>query len=304
MASIKLKTIRLLASHEIDPKKWNACVAVNNGLVYSLHEYLSIMSDSWHGVIVGDYQCIFPIPWKQKLGIRYAPIVPFVQQLSLLGDCTLDEQKQVISVVQRFVRYGDYNISNEIIFQKNIVRKRTNFYLPLSDSYDFIRSSYTNNLKRNIKKANALALVLEPCLPAFVLNAYASIYMDKAPVVRSVYYARFRNLVALLEPKQYVKSYVVRQGDNILGCALFWLYDNRLYNILPCTFPEEKKSSPMHFLLDQVIRKHAQSNMIFDFEGSDLKGVRQFYEQFSPIRSEYFQYHWNHLPFPLNLLKK
>jgi hypothetical protein len=54
----------------------------------------------------------------------------------------------------------------------------------------------------------------------------------------------------------------------------------------------------------EILKEFSGRNLLFDFEGSDLPGVKEFYECFGPIDQPYFHYHFNDLPFPLNLVKK
>ena len=304
MAAITDGNIRLLAKHEIDPERWNACVERNQGLIYNLYEYLTILSDDWNGIVVDDYGCVLPIPWKRKLGVRYIPVVPFVQQLSLLGDCTIREKERISAMVDRFAHYGDYSLSTELPFTTYTLKDRTNFCLNLNVAYATIRNNYSENLKRNIRKASNAQLSLDTCSCRYALDAYSKTYRDKVGVVKTVYYESFRRLVGILEKQGFVVAYSARKEDVVLATALFLQHNNRLYNILPCTLGEGKKYAAMHFLLDQVVQLHAGSNMVLDFEGSDLEGVRQFYEQFHPTCQTYFQYHLNTLPFPLNKLKR
>lgn len=298
------KNIELLSKHNIDSKKWNICIEQNNGLIYGLYEYLTIMTDDWHGIVVGDYECVLPIPWKQKLGIRYAPVVPFIQQLTLCGNYTSEEEEAILFLLERFVQYGDYNINVELPFANSSIRRRTNFFLELKFPYKTIRTNYKENLRRNIQKAESADLLFERCGIQYALDAYAKNYYKKNPIIGTVYYQRFRQLSRLLETQNNVLAYAVRKEDTLLATALFGQFKNRLYNLLPCTLPEGKQCAAMHFLLDRVIQQYAETGMVFDFEGSDLPGVKAFYEQFSPIKQEYFQLHFNRLPFPLNKFKR
>ncbi len=303
MATIVDRNIVLLSSHDIDAEKWNACIESNHGLVYNRYDYLTIMADYWHGIVVGDYECVLAVLWKRKLGIKYMPVVPFIQQLCILGDYTIQEEKKIVELIEQFVQYGDYNTSSEIPFSNSIVRKRTNFFLQLSPQYEILSSHYKENLQRNIRKAKREYLSLEKCTCQYALDSYAENYQEKIPIVQTVYYSSFRQLVQLLEKEGCAIAYAVRKENNLLATALFIQYENRLYNILPCTLPEGKQYAAMHFLLDKIIELNAGTEMILDFEGSDLPGVKQFYEQFHPEKQEYFQYHINRLPFPLNRIK-
>jgi hypothetical protein len=70
------------------------------------------------------------------------------------------------------------------------------------------------------------------------------------------------------------------------------------------TTAEGRKLKANHFLLNEVLKEFSGNKMIFDFEGSDLDGVKEFYQNFGPENQPYFHYHFNELPFPLNLVKK
>jgi hypothetical protein len=52
-----------------------------------------------------------------------------------------------------------------------------------------------------------------------------------------------------------------------------------------------------HFLLDQIIQEFSEENLIFDFEGSERKGIKEFYQSFHPENQPYFQVSFNQLPY-------
>ncbi|MFT4202558.1 MAG: hypothetical protein QM610_01475 [Chitinophagaceae bacterium] len=300
MAAIIKRDIRLLDRNSIDYNKWNRCVERHRGLVYNLYPYLTMLCDDWHGVIVGDYECILAVPSKRKFGFRYVPVVPFIQQLTLLGNPSSDEINAVVGIVGKLVRYGDYNISHTLSSPHGSVREKTNFSLHLDVSYRTIYANYKTSLKRALQKAHHANLSFERCRPEYVLRNYADVYDNKVSVVNTKYYSRFRKLITELEQHSQAIAYRVQQNGAVVATALFIHYNGRLYNILPCTLPQGKPCAAMHFLLDNVIRLYVGTETVLDFEGSDLPGVKQFYEQFGPVRETYFQYHINRLPFPVN----
>jgi len=60
-------SIQLLPAHQIDSKKWDTCVDKNeNGLIYSQTRFLNAMADNWHGLIIGEYETVMPIPWRKN----------------------------------------------------------------------------------------------------------------------------------------------------------------------------------------------------------------------------------------------
>ena len=53
-----------------------------------------------------------------------------------------------------------------------------------------------------------------------------------------------------------------------------------------------------------MIKEFSGSDIIFDFEGSDIEGIKFFYEKFNAVNEPYFFYHYNNLPKLLQLIKK
>ena len=78
----------------------------------------------------------------------------------------------------------------------------------------------------------------------------------------------------------------------------------RIYNLLPSSSDEGKELAAMHYLLNDIISEYANSKLILDFEGSDIKGVKQFYLQFGSKNQPYFRIHQNNLPIPLKWVKR
>jgi len=51
---------------------------------------------------------------------------------------------------------------------------------------------------------------------------------------------------------------------------------------LNATTEDGRKSAANHFLIDQLIREFCEEEWLLDFEGSDLEGVKHFYQSFIP----------------------
>ena len=67
-------------------------------------------------------------------------------------------------------------------------------------------------------------------------------------------------------------------------------YQNRVVNLFGTSNSEGKSKFAMHLILDHIIKQNANTSTILDFEGSDLKGVNEFYQSFGPERVVYPEY--------------
>jgi hypothetical protein len=69
-----------------------------------------------------------------------------------------------------------------------------------------------------------------------------------------------------------------------------------LYNLMNSTTNAGRKTGANHFLFDEIFKEFAASNLVFDFEGSDIPGVKIFYEKFGAANQPYYRLHFNKLP--------
>jgi hypothetical protein len=65
--------IRYLQRREIDPVKWDACIAAApNGLIYARSFYLDAMTaGQWDALVLDDYRVVMPLTWNRKFGFYY-----------------------------------------------------------------------------------------------------------------------------------------------------------------------------------------------------------------------------------------
>ena len=143
----------ILHSGEIDSIRWEQTLKENSAAasIYMHPPYLNLLTDNWIAVVNRDYSIITAIPFKKKWSIPYAYTAPFVQATSIIGNTSIDDQKAILTIIQKRLLYGTVALSN--ISPLNIGTVKTNFVLPLNSAYETIYAGYTGDLKHNINKA-------------------------------------------------------------------------------------------------------------------------------------------------------
>lgn len=301
--------IQLLASSSIDAARWDNVVASqSNGRFYALSAYLSTMCEQWGGIVFDDYKAVIPLPWKRKWGIRYIYTPPFIQQLGLIGDFAAFNKEALASLTQ-FARYGDYLWNSGAplsgISPVQLVPK-VNYVLDLSNNYSEIIKGYSSSLLRYLKQARNNELVCKDTPIIEAIELYQRLYQERMPHVSNNDFAAFKQFATLqptLHCKVFAKAVFNKYGSQ-LATVVFIQDQYRIYNIMPSTLPEGRKMFAMHYLLDECFKANVGQQLLFDFEGSDIPGVKSFYEQFGGIDEGYYHWHFNHLPWPMNLLKR
>ncbi len=298
-------SVEIILSHKINKSKWDACIHnSSNGLIYATSVYLDHMTDDWHGIIVNDYDCVMPLPWRRKFGIKYCYHVPFIQQLGWFKQLQINDELLLFEKMFHFLKYGDYYFN----FQNTDVANTllcSNYVLDLSQQYNIISQGYNTDLINNLKKAYRQELIYSTGDYNAAIDLYKNLYQQRTPHVSDKDLENFRSLCGNLFQS---KSVIVRNASNtkneLLATALLLRDEKRLYNMMNSITPEGRKKEANHFLFDSIFKEFAGSNLLFDFEGSDIPGIKSFYKKFGSVNQPYYKLHFNHLPFPLNILKR
>ena len=62
--------IKYIKHKDVDKTKWDQCIArSSNGFIFAYAWYLEIVCENWDALIEGDYETVFPLPWKRVVVI-------------------------------------------------------------------------------------------------------------------------------------------------------------------------------------------------------------------------------------------
>ena len=115
----------------------------------------------------------------------------------------------------------------------------------------------------------------------------------------------FTAVFSYLKEKSQAESYgIVSASGELLSAAVFLFSHRRAYYILVGNHPGSKHIGASHALIDAFIKDYSNSNLILDFEGSDIPGLAAFYAGFGAQLENYPFLKINRLPFFLKWFKK
>lgn len=298
------ETIQIISSHKIDQAKWNACIEQSQSpLIYAKTFYLDHLADQWHGIVMDDYSCVMPVSWRKKYSIRYTYQVPFIQQLGIFYTQTKPVESLFLRVLQQFCTYGDYAFNFSNGSPSKDCAFKNNFVLELS-SYAAITENYSPDLRQNVKKATNHDLNYRNVSHEKAIDIFYELYHTKTPHVHKETFSNFKKLCdhLHLSGKVHCREAVNSQNET-LAIALFLQDGNRIYNMMNSTPEAGRKISANHFLMDKVLKEFCGKELIFDFEGSDIPGIKSFYENFGATLQSYASLHYNRLPWPIRFFK-
>lgn len=300
------RNIQYLQHREINKQLWDQCIdKAENGLIYPYSFYLDTMAGSWDGLMLNNYEAVMPLPFRKKFGFYYL-YQPFVTaQLGLFGngiDANLFEA--FLKTIPSKFRLWELSFNHRNLFQlQNFhLYERVNYVLDLNQPYQTVYEKYTNNIKRNIKKA-----MRHECYVKKEVEVAEIIQLAKHHSANALDkdYKNFSALFFLLKEKSAAKTYGVFSNQNtLMASCVFFFSHNRAYYILVGNHFNGKSFGASHALIDAFIKDHAGQNLKLDFEGSDIKSLAFFYSGFGAKEEKYAAIKWNRLPWYFKWLKK
>ncbi len=307
--------IRYLKHEEIDFAKWDQCVRSSPAnIIYAHSWYLNLVSPFWDALVSDDYEAVFPLTWNRKFGVDYLYQPYFTQQLGMFSNDPADTKllgEFLIAIPKEF-KLIEINLNAKNAIPKNVSFEssgRLTHILNLAQSHDQISSSYSDNLKRNLKKAMKEELTVNESENfSFAIELFKSVKSSVVPM-DDYHYELLEKICDYAISNRYGKYFEVHSKDNkIISAGFFLISENQIIHLLSTSNPEGKNTGAASHLMDFVIREYADSNFSFDFEGSNIESVARFYKSFGSHEVSYIHLRQNNLPwwlrFPFHFYKK
>jgi hypothetical protein len=294
---------------EIDKQKWDECILNSpNSMVYACSWYLDCMAPYWEALIMGDYDYIMPLPVRSKLGIKYIFQPLFTAQLGVFGyeKITADIVNAFMQQFNAITKFAEYDLNYACYTPQYPLLQRNNYILPFKQQgYTQIAAHYNRLANRKLLLAQKNELILQEGV-----DYHTIIDLCKQDTIN-------KNMGFALHEFEDAKklfTYATQHGlcitvgaykNNVLLSSIAAIiYNNRIFSLVAGNTAEAKTHGAFYAVLDYLLQKYANTNYVFDFEGSDVEGIAFVFKNLGGIAEPYYYYKYNNLPFPLNKIKK
>ncbi len=302
--------IEYLKRDEIDDAKWDGCIrqAVNS-LPYGYTWYLDSAAGNWDGLVLGDYEMVFPLVWGRRLAIHYLFQPFFTQQLGAFTTrlFNVGELNAILKAIPARFKFIEINLNylNEVAGAQFEIEKRINLCLDLSGSYDDLFNAYHDNAKRNVNKAEKKNLnVREIDKPEIIIEFFKTNTGIKIPELGEFHYEHLEKIInEAVKRNAGIMFGVFDEQQNLLAAGFFLITENRIINILPSIDEGGKELGAGFCLVNDVIKRNAGSGKTFDFEGSMIPAIARFYNSFGAYEQPYWRIKRNNLPWYFKWIK-
>ncbi|MCC7502457.1 MAG: GNAT family N-acetyltransferase [Flavobacteriales bacterium] len=289
--------IRHLLHHEIDKQAWDA--RLSRCAVpwwYGRSWVLDAAAPGWEALVDEATGAQMALPWRKRFGIAYLHQPFLLQRIGVFGG---DPQAFLAAVPKRF-RYADiYLNAGEMGSSDHAVRisEQQNFELDLNAGMDALRKGYSENMRRNLKKAAGTGLTYEP--NAEVEEVLAFLIGSEQFKRWGVDARRIECMERLLRGAQVRGegfAVSIRAGSELVSCAYFVKAGGRLIFLKGLANEQGRALRAMPLLIDRVIEAHSGAPLILDFAGSNDEDLARFYRGFGAQRAVYLRSVINRLP--------
>ncbi len=296
--------IRYLPYEDINLDKWDQCIWHSvNGNPYGYSWYINCMADRWDALVLGDYEAVFPLIWNRRwFGFRrlYQPY--FTQQHGLYSTLPLTSnllkaflQEAAHHFPRIYICINDENKPVEL--SGYTFEARANYLLPLNRDYEIIRRGYSKSLRKRLKRStDRYEWIESPLSVPEVVQLYRQYQGDKLPCDDRDYQRVSCMMQEAID--RGIGQIMGLRGPEGLEVAGFFLFSHgRIINLLGTSTDAGRENYAMHCFLDQVIQRNADTDQVFDFEGSSIPSIAYFFSSFGSKSHPYYLLEYDRLPF-------
>ena len=246
----------------------------------ALHDHWAYLQDAQGNVLLR-------LPFSKKFGVTAYLQPLFMRELKLLHE---DQKKDVLRFLQR-KGLLHLNLAGSVLEDSN---KGAYQILNWEQGIDAIRSAYSANIKRVLKKATNLKL--ETISYQVFQDFFTAQKGENLGNLNAAAWQRLSHLFAVAQEKDAAICYGAFEQGSLVAVALFFNWNNKLYFMKGTLNAEGKEIGALVFVLDAVLEKSTITHQSLDFIGSNQESIAQFYRKFG-AKDAYYQVVKGLLPF-------
>jgi hypothetical protein len=266
----------------IDNEKWNHLVLQSEKYVlYASIDYLKLSCKSCYFLVDENYESGIFLPFKRVLGVEiiYTPAtIPFSRFIGK-NHLTFEQVKYYLpkSKQWHFLFLGKQTTKDSIgkVFQTKDFNKK-----------------YSQQATRKIKHAQKNSLqVKDISLLNIDVNFLESELSKKNKTFNSSYFSTFKNICTFFQKSGKLLVLQVCIEEKVL-CILYFAKSNGWMYYLKGVANEMGYSmGSMYLGMSEALAQAEKNNLKFDFGGSSIQGIRQFFHSFGANDEDYSEIH-------------
>jgi hypothetical protein len=300
--------IQLISRKNLDVDKYNDCVA--NSLqsnVYGHTWYLDQAVENWIVFVLNDYEAVMPIPWRRKFFIKYVYPPFWILELGVFSKTIEDENEFLIELLSEFSFVETkFNRHNSFSMFNTLQEERMSQYLSLNSSYQNIFSNYRKDRRKDISKAQKFDLTENwNDNPMKLIDLYRDNVGKRVSKLGEEDYIRLHKIMSVcLQRKAGELLTVYDKENNLVAAGFFITYNGQVTILASSTDFQNRKNGANTFLIDRAIFKYQPNYLEFNFGGSSMKQIANYFYSFGAKTHYFTAIKQNRLPKLIKLFKR
>lgn len=177
--------------------------------------------------------------------------------------------------------------SNELINSQGFeIKERYTFKL-LEKDFDALRSNYSKSLLRKIKKGDDLAFTTKGTSSELLTLTESTFQRKNQTNPYDMGVLKKLSETAITLNRGVILS--IKENNVVHACG-FYVWDKQSMYYIIGGVCSNANPAAMSVLMDKAIQIAIEKGLTFDFEGSMIPGVAEFYRRFGALKTKYFEY--------------
>ena len=273
--------IQFITRNEIDKIKWNSCIHyATNGNIYGYMWYLDHIAKDWDALIEGDYESVFPLIWREDFFKRKELYQPkLIREAGIYSIHLLSEKRiqHFLQAIPEEYRKVDIHLNEQNRPGSNLpysVEEQTNYQLLLNKPYEELANQFSRPLMSQLQMAEDEGIVLTSSIKPEQLADFYSKHSKKADSQQ--YHGLQRIMYNILHRGWGFASVAMAPDTEVLAVNFFIYSHKKILSLVPVSSPRGEKLGALPYLINGIIRSHANKSIILDFNESGEQLATEF----------------------------
>lgn len=294
--------IKFIEHKNINKKKWDDCVHnSSNASIFAYSWYLDVVCEGWNGLVLDDYEAVFVLASKSKYKINYLYQPFFTRYFGVFTKSKINNKlvSEFFVAIPEKYKYIEFCLTESNLFQSKQYEFSDKKFqvLDLNRKYEDIQKDFSDNSKRNVKKAIKAGLKIRPDIsPDKIVNLFRITKGNELEVFAAEDYKVLIKLMNTCNDLKKGQSIAIYDGEKLCAAAFFMFSNNRFTFLKSGLTDDGKAKGAMFLLMDYFIKQNSDKKYQLDFGGSSVESVARFYKNFGAKDCVYLQVKRNNLP--------
>lgn len=293
---------------DLDVEKYDACISTSlQSNLFGFSWYLDICCTNWMVLVLNDYEAVMPIPYRKKYAIKYVYPPLWILELGIYSKGKKVKIDSFLEVLKAHFKFAELrlNTKNNAIKSQNKTQIGSLQFLSLKQGYESVFKKYNRNRKRELIKAkNANLIENWTDSPDKLVSLFKQNIAIRLAKIND---KDFENLLGVIQfclaNKTGELLTVYSEKNELVNAAFFIKFKDKVTQLVCASDLHNRDNGANTFSNDRAIFRYQNQFDIYNFGGSSMESIANYYKSFGAETVTYRLLKYNNL-FPLLKLFK